>query len=306
MRTLRLPLAGTLCLVVAAVLPAAAVAQDDDPAPTTSDAPAEVTVVSDLVYATGRSPDDATELTLTLYRADGSEETPMVIDVAGGWAVDAQALAERGVSVFSVPSVPDRWSEVMRDADPAAYRAMVDAVACAVRFARGSEYGSETATLVLAGWSATGALAAHVALAGEDLDRLWDEYEASGGGPPAQYDCTVAEASTSVDAIVGVAGAYDVMVGYDSSGYGGPYGRDFLLEHEPELWELLDGTVGLHPGLRVRLLHGEDDGVIPFENSVVFEALLADAGYDVELTAYGGFHDAPTDLTTEAVMGLLD
>ena len=304
MPTLRFWLAGTLCLMVAGVLPAAAVAQDDDPPAATSDAPAEVTVVSDLVYATGRSPDDAVELTLTLYRAAGSEDAPMVVDI-GGWAVDAQALAERGVSVFSVPSVPDRWDEVMRDADPTAYRAMVGAVGCAARFARGSEYGSETAPLVLTGWSANGALATHVALAGEDFDRLWDEYEAS-GGPPAHYDCTVAEGSTRVDAVVGVAGAYDVLVGYDSSSYGGPYGRDFLLEHEPELWELLDGTVGLHPGLRVRLLHGHSDGTIPFENSVAFEALLAEAGYDVGLTGYQGGHGVPTDLTTEAMMGLLD
>ena len=67
--------------------------------------------------------------------------------------------------------------------------------------------------------------------------------------------------------------AYDVFVGYE-----GQYGRDFLLQHEPELWETLWGTVGLHPELRVRLIHGATDTTIPLENSVAFEAVLAEAG----------------------------
>jgi hypothetical protein len=95
----------------------------------------------------------------------------MIIDV-GGWAVHPQALAERGVSVFMM-SYPDRWPEVQRTADPTAVREMAEAVACAIGFARGSEYGSETASLVLTGFSRQGGLAAHVALAGEDFDRVW-------------------------------------------------------------------------------------------------------------------------------------
>ena len=41
MRTLRLPLAGTLCLMVAGVLPTAAVGQSDDPADATTVPPRE-------------------------------------------------------------------------------------------------------------------------------------------------------------------------------------------------------------------------------------------------------------------------
>ena len=120
------------------------------------------------------------------------------------------------------------------------------------------------------------------------------------GGPPAQYDCAVSEASTRVDGFVGIAGAYDLFVGYE-----GTYGRDFLLEHEPDLWEMLWGTVGLHPELRVRLIHGDSDGVIPLENSAGFEAVLAEAGYDVELVEFEGGHFPPGDLAVETVMELV-
>ena len=179
---------------------------------------------------------------------------------------------------------------------------MVEALACAVRFARGSEYGSETAPLVLTGFSANGGPPSHVALAGESFDRVWEAYEESGGGPPAQYDCAFSEASSRVDGFVGIAGNYDLFVGYE-----GLYGRDFLQEHEPDLWETLWGTVGLHPELRVRLIHGESDSAIPLENSVAFEALLDEAGYDVELIRFPGDHfDAPDDLVVETVMELLE
>jgi hypothetical protein len=278
------------------------VAQGDDPADATSDPAGEVTVMRDLVYATGRAPDEATELTLQLFAAR-SEDAAIVVDV--GWTLNPQTgawqrLAERGVSVF-VASFPDRWEEVGKRADPTAYRAMAEAVACAIRFARGSAYGSETAPLVLTGWSRHGGLATHVALAGEDFDRVWEEYEASGGAPPAQYDCTVSEASTRVDGLVGIAGTYERYVGHEA-----PFGRDWLREREPELWEMLWGTVGLHPELRVRLLHGDNDTTVPLEVSARFEAVLAEAGYDVELVEFEGGHSVPGDLVTETVMELVE
>ena len=279
MRRLRAVLAGTVVWSAMGMSALGVAAQtDDDPADANPDPAGEVEIVTDLVHATGRAPDEATELKLILYRATGSEDAPMVIDVGG--AADPQALAERGVSVFWM-YLPDRFVPIMVDADPAAIRSMVEAVACAVRFARGSEYGSETAPLVLTGFSADGGPPSHVALAGESFDRVWEAYEESGGGPPAQYDCTFDEASTRVDGFVGIAGGYDAFVGYE-----GLYGRDFLQEHEPDLWETLWGTVGLHPELRVRLIHGESDSTIPFENSAAFETVLAEAGYDVELVEF--------------------
>lgn len=301
MRTLRLSLAGVVISVMVGVLPLSVAAQTDgdEPRDAASDSPGEVTVVEDLVYATGSSPDgEVTELKLRLHLPAESEDAPMVISV-GGTAVNAKALAEQGVSVF-VTGSPDRWPDIMLYADPAALRTMAEAVACAVRFARGSEYGSETAPLVLTGFSAYAPPAAHVALAGEDFDRLWDEYAESAGGPPTQFECTVTEASTRVEGLMGVAGGYDAFVGFE-----GKYGRDHLQEHEPELWEMLWGTVGLHPELRVRLVHGDDDLTVPLEVSAAFEAVLAEARYDVELLEFAGGHITPGDLTVETVLELL-
>ena len=304
MRTLRLSVAGTVVLSMAGVLPLGVTAQTD-PDDAASGAPGDVTLVEGLVYATGSAPDEATERKLDLYLAAEGGDAPMVVHVGGrgqtrGEATPlARALTEHGVSVF-VASHPDLWPDVQLYADPTALRTMVEAVACAVRFARGSEYGSETAPLVLAGFSRHGGTAAHVALAGESFDRVWEEYHESGGGPPAQYDCTASEASTHSDAFVGVAGAYDAFVGYESK-----YGRDHLLEHEPDLWETLWGTVGLHPELRVRLIHGDRDGTIPLGSSAAFEAVLAEAGYDAELVEFEGGHSAPGDLVFDAVMELV-
>ena len=303
MRRLRLALMGTFVSAMVGVSPLGVTAQadGDDPAAATSDATGEVTILGNLVYATGSAPDAVDKLALVLHRpAAAREDAPMVIDV-GGSDLDFQALADRGVSVVSNLSFPDRFPEVMQRADPTAVRAMADAEACAIRLARGSEYGSETAPLLLTGFSRHGGLASHVALAGESFDRVWDEYAESGGGPPAQYDCTVSEGSTRVEGLVGVAGVYDAMVGYE-----GLYGRDFLQEHEPDLWEMLWSTVGLHPELRVRLLHGDADTTPPPENSAAFEAVLAEAGYDVELVEFAGGHFVPRDLVTAAVMELAE
>ena len=300
MRTLRLSLAATVVLSMVGALPLGATAQTegDDPAEASLNSLSEAMVIKDLVYAKRMSPDgDGTELTLRLHLPAGSEDAPMVLDVRGS-AVNAKALAKQGVSVFVV-NIPDRWPDLQLHPDPTLLRTMAEAVACAVRFARGSEYGSETAPLVLTGLSRHGGTASHVALVGEDFDRVWDEYAESAGGPPALYDCTVAGASTRVDGLVGIAGRYDTVVGYE-----GKYGRDFLLEREPELWEMLHGTVGLHPELRVRLLHGDDDLTVPFENSAAFAAALSEAGYDVELVEFAGGHIPPGELTLETVMCL--
>jgi predicted esterase len=107
----------------------------------------------------------------------------------------------------------------------------------------------------------------------------------------------VSQGSTHVDALVGIAGPYDGFVGYD-----GKYGREFLQEEDPDLWKLFYGSIGENPDLKVRLLHSETDSTIPYENSVEFEATLAEAGYDVKLIQFSGGHNVPLELTVETVM----
>lgn len=290
----RAVLAGMALTLMAGALSPSAVAQGngDDLADQPSDPRGEALAAETLVYAAGRSPDEARELPLILFRpSTGSQDAPMVIDV-GGTAVDPMALVERGVTVFSLLFFPDRWSEFALDGDPAALRTMAEAIACAVRFARGSEYGSETAPLVLVGYSSRAVVPAHVALAGESFDRVWDEYETV-GGPPAEWDCAVDEASTRVDGYVGINGGYDAV-----------WVSELPAELDPDLWETLRGTVGLHPELRVRLIYGDADPRSPREAAVAFEAVLAEAGYDVEVVEFAGGHTAPHDLTTETVVDI--
>ena len=82
--------------------------------------------------------------------------------------------------------------------------------------------------VVLTGFSNGGGLAAHAALFGADLDARWDEYAAE-GGPPRQVECEVTDGSTHVDAVVGMAGPYDVYVPI----YDGVYGRAYQQERTP-------------------------------------------------------------------------
>lgn len=297
MRTLRLLLAAATALAISATLSLSTLAQ-------TADSPADTTVVKDLVYAVGHA-DEGAEQKLDAYVGDGGADAPLVVHSPGQGQHRssatrlAQALAERGATVLLVDGpLPSPGVALQENAQ--GLREMVEAVACAVRFARGSEYGSETAPLVLSGYSHGGGAASHVALAGENFASLWERYSESVGGLAARYDCTASEASTRVDGFVGIAGSYDAFVGYESR-----YGRDFMLEHDPDLWEVLYSTIGMHPELRVRLLHADPDPIIPYENSVGFENVLAEAGYDVELTEFDGGHSVPLELTVDTVMDLL-
>lgn len=267
-----------------------------------------VTVAEDVVYAAGTQRDGRpVEWTLDLYRSGDAGDAPRVVFLHGGgeskntFASLARGLAEHGLAVYLI-DYPDASPELAiahNNAD--GFRAMADAAACAIRFARGSGDG-DGALVVLGGFSRGAGLASHAALAGEDLGRLWEDYGESGGGPQGRMDCAVTDASTSVDALIGVAGPYDAFVGLEGDH---PYGRAFMQEHEPDLWPVLHGVVGTETDLEVRLLHGELDGVVPVEESADLAALLTDAGYHVELTLFTGRHNVPVELTVETVMDLL-
>jgi len=268
--------------------------------------PLSVTVTKDLVYAKGLQLDEQVEWKLDQYAPTEPGDWPVVVFLPAtglpgeGEATFPRAIAEQGAIVLNI-----EWPRI----DPAVaildkgkgHREMADTVACAIRFARvrASDYGMDTAPVVITGFSLGGGVASHVALAGESVGRRWEEYAASTGGPPRQVNCEVNQGSTHVDALVGIAGAYDGFVGYD-----GKYGREFMQEKDPDLWKMLYGCIGENLDLIVRLLHSETDSVIPYENSVEFEGTLADAGYDVELTQFVGGHTAPLELTVQTVMSV--
>jgi predicted esterase len=315
MRTLRPLLAGAIALAMMGTLSLSGTAEDDADQPadaspgaattegtTTADSPGDVTIVKDLVYAVDRA-DAGAESKLDLYLGAGGDDAPMVVYMAGadqarGSATQlARALAERGARVLALDG-PQGSGEAAVAENAAGFRAIVETVACAVRFARGSEYGSETAPLVLSGYSYGGGAASHVAIAGKDFASLWEAFGES-GGPPSQVECTVDEAPTRVDALVGIVGTYDIFVGQV-----GKWDDEYWLEHAPDLRQMLQGTIGMHPELQVRLLAGDTDW-LPFEVPAGLEAVLAEAGYDVEITEFEGGHIVPLDLTVETIMELV-
>jgi len=292
MRTLAFPLAATMCLVLAGALPLSMFAQDGD-----------VTVVEDLVFATDREGAGAESL-LDLYLGAGGEDAPMVVFIDGhglsrkARTVLPSALAEQGLNVAVVDGHPGLGTpEASLAEGGGGLRELVETVACAVRYARGSEYGSETAPLVLSGYSYGGGSGSHVALAGEDFASLWEEFSES-GGPPSRVACTT-EGSTRVDGLVGIGGTYDIFLGQE-----GRFSDQLWQEEAPALRELFQGTVGLHPELKVRLLAGDSDW-LPIEIPAGLEAVLAPAGNDVKLIQFEGGHVVPHDLAVEQIMELV-
>lgn len=108
---------------------------------------------------------------------------------------------------------------------------MPEQYVCVIRLARerASELGSDNPVVVLNGFSVDAGTAAHIALLGATFDDRWDEFAAV-DGPPRQVRCEVNSGSTHVDALVGVAGGYDMIMPV----YDGEYGRAYQLERDPE------------------------------------------------------------------------
>jgi hypothetical protein len=290
MRTLSFPLAAATCLVLAGALWLSALAADGD-----------VTVVEDLVFATDREDPGAMSM-LDLYLGAEGEDVPMVVFVDGqGLSRKSRtalpmALAARGVNV-AVLDGPIAEPEAALAGGGGGLRELVETVACAVRFARGSGYGSETAPLVLSGYSYGGGSSSHVAIAGDDFASLWDGFDDLATAP-SRIECT-SEGSTRVDGFVGIVGTYDIFVGQE-----GRFSDALWQQEAPELRKVFQNAVGLHPELKVRLLAGDSDW-LPFEVPAGLEAVLAPAGYDVELIEFEGGHVIPFDVTVEQIMELV-
>jgi acetyl esterase/lipase len=280
-------------------------------APTTTVAPA--TTVGDkavavtergLVYATW---EEDWSLVLAMSAPSEPADAPIVIYLPGRAGDSAppemvEGLVDAGALVFVVqyPGADSGPEKILSDHGADA-RAKAESVACAIYFARAkaSDLGNNDPVVVLTGVSNGGGLATHAALFGATLEARWDEYAAE-GGPPRQVECEVSDGSTHVDALVGMAGGYDVYVPI----YDGVYGRAYQQERDPELQEFLSSSIGVNPDLKVRLFHGTSDW-IPVEATAEFATLLTDAGYDVEFVAFDGGHEEPTELAIPTFVDVL-
>jgi acetyl esterase/lipase len=284
----------------AALKPAAEETTTEETA--TDEQPVAVTEL-DVVYGTW----EGRPLQLRLFAPAQADGAPVVIYLGGSGGgrgdVDAglaESLLEEGAIVFSVGYAAQSSSatEVLRDHGARA-RAMADSVACAIHFARAraAELGSDDPVVAVAGFSLGSSLAAHVALSGSTLEAGWEEFAAQ-GGPPDEVECEVTEGSTHVDALIGISGGFDLFVPI----YEGRYGLSYQQEQDPALWQFLSSALGANPDLKVRLIHGETDGMIPLDNPVGFEDALADAGFDVELLTHDGGHSVPLDLPAATII----
>lgn len=303
-------------LIVVAALVVGGCAEGDDavseettatPVSTTSTVGGEVDAVDERNLAYGTWGEQS--LTLDVYGPVEFDDSPVVVYLPGGGQRAAstalvEALTDEGAFVFVVRYAASHSDPEQQLADRGADAgAMAESVACAINYARAqaSKFGNNDPVVVLTGLSNGGGLAAHAALLGADLEARWDEY-ATEGGPASQVECEVTDGSTHVDAVIGMAGGYDVFMPI----YDGKWGRAYQQERDPELQEFLSSSIGVNPDLKVRLIHGTSD-YIPVEETAEFAELLTDAGYDVQLATFeGGHEEPPTDLYRTTIKEVLD
>jgi predicted esterase len=255
-----------------------------------------VEVNSDVVYATLLQP-DVTELRLDVYAPEEAGTWPVIVFLHGFegnkeyFAPLSQAMVEQGAVVFTV-NWPTWIADLAARENGKGFRETSEVLSCAIRFARAtaSDYGGDPSQVTLVGFSCGAAYGAWVALAGDDLDRLWEEFASIRGGPPPQVECVVSGVPANVDAFVGIAGRY---------GFAEP-----LQKRDPELWQIVSpyAHLGQDLDLQVRLIHGERDSAVKSEHSVQLNDVLAEAGYDTSLTLFDGIHRVPIELTAAKVM----
>jgi sugar lactone lactonase YvrE/acetyl esterase/lipase len=255
-----------------------------------------VAASSDVAYVTPLQP-DVTEQRLDVYTPSEAGDWPVVVLLHGYdatkeyYAPLSQAIAEQGAVVFTA-AWPTWIADLAARDNGKGFREMSEVLSCAIRFARATapDYGGDPSQVTLVGHSYGADAGAWVALAGDDLDRSWEELALIRGGPPPQVECVVSGVSADVDAYVGIGGGYD---------FAGP-----LQERDPELWQIADAYahLGQNVDLRVRLIHGERDSTVEPEHAVQFNDALVEAGYDTSLTLWDGKHQVPTELTVAEVM----
>ena len=266
-------------------------------------APYPLAETVDAVYAVALQPDAGpSSWKLDVYAPTQPGPWPVVVFAHGvgsrkeHYAMLARDIAQQGAVVFNI-DWPTRYPTYAVQDNGRGLREVLESLACAVCFARAraAEFGGDPGHLILAGYSLGGA-GAQVALVGDEVDPLWQEFAALRGGPLPQIDCEVSGVSAHVDGFVGVAGVY--------LGYAGKYGSAWLQSQDPQLWGTLFSSLGQNPDLKVRLIHGEGDGDIPFQDAADFAALLQEAGYDVQLIPFDGGHTVPLELTAQTILEL--
>jgi len=239
----------------------------------------------DLVYATRI--DNGVEVMLDMYFPADPTDAPIVIEGEEDW-VEFGWIVVKGHETDALGLAGGPEAMV---ADRESVRAWGEVATCAIRTARerAAELGNAAPKVVFVGFSLFGNVATQVGLLGETFDQRWEEFAAA-GGPAQQLECTATSGSTHVDAVISVGGAYDLAVPVID----GTFGRAYQRERDPEMQEFLASIIGVNRDVALRFIHGTNDG-IPAEYASELADVLADAGYDVELTTWPGEHEFPPD-----------
>lgn len=289
-------------LIAIALLAAACSATQLTPAPTRIPAtptivslptPMPVSVTKDVAYTIPLQP-DISEDRLDIYTPIAQKDLPLVIFAHGyaehkeDYARLYEKIAEQGAAVFGI-EWPDRSPLATANDTRKRSRHVSDVFACAIRFAR-SRFGGDSAPLILMGFSAGAGVGGAFALGGEEQVGKWDGLDRV--APMQLIKCVANGGSVHVDAFVGIAG---------------PYSRgESTQKDDPQLWHLINpyALIGDNKSLRVRLLHGQFDTVVPMDSSLQFNDALTRAGYDSKLIKFESGHVVPFDLATAEVVTL--
>ena len=238
-------------------------------------------------------------LALDVYAPAAKQNRPVVVFLHGTgeskrfYVRPMRTLAEQGLVVYAADWPVWVASRAARD-DGRGFREIVETLACAVRYARATaaDYGGDRSRLTLVGFSAGAAMGASLAFAGDEPERAWAEFAAERGAPPQQVKCAQSGDSAHVDAFVGVGGAYGL--------------GEALQKEDPRLWQLVSVTTHIvaRRNLRVRLLHGAFDTLVPIERSMQFAETLSQAGYDARFVRFDRGHVVPETLVAEEILKL--
>jgi acetyl esterase/lipase len=209
-------------------------------------------------------------LPVEIYGPREPGDFPVVVMLhGGGWFGGspasmeplASSLASAGIVVFN---------STYRTSG-GGYPESFDDVACDIRFAlsRAPEFTTSSAPLTVVAHSAGAHIGSVVSLAGNLFGQ----------------DCDVG-AEVVVDRFVGLAGPYDPTL-YSAvlTGYFGT-----RLEEDSAPWEAGSPYSYLddNPDLRMLLIHGTDDDLVPIRSSELLAEAAADAGLDVALEELPG------------------
>lgn len=263
------------------------------PTVTRTPAPPEVQVTQDVVYGRDLFPPKL-DWALDIYApATGASESEppapgyaMVVyahgfnESKGAYRRFGQAMAQNGMLAFILD-----WPTVS-PSSPTSLRRMLEAVACGVRFAaaHGAGYGGDPGRLALVGFSAGAWAGSNVAMFGGELDAIWEDFAAEQDGPPQQFACAGDEPPVQLSLFVGVSGAYDFP--------------ERLGQAQPQLAERLglQAAAPLSAGeLRLLLMHGEFDTLVPPQVTDDFSLAVSQAGYDSQVIPFDRGHALPDE-----------